>query len=505
MIDAETNEPARRKTAGNITWNYIGHGVQLAVNFLLTSYIVRRLPVPEYGLFLFAISLSSTLYMLDLGISSVLVQAYVAASLSLEKNRLRELVSSVIVASAVLGAIGAAILLGLSFVLPGPFNVPREYLHEASLVFIASAGSILFGFLNLAIEPLYQAANRFDRVNQIQLAGSAVVFGCSAALLYLGYGITALAAVQFAAAAFQLFLSVTWFRSVVPAAQIRLHYFRWSTLKDLLSRSKWAFLNNISSYVLEIFVWTILGSLSSMRQAALFGLASKMPRHLWNLVDRGAGVCLPLMSEKALNDNLVGLRLIYLKAQRLVIGATLPFVVLGSVFARPLIEVWAGNQYETSALVMRWLLLAALGHAILYTSDLLLYAAGHYRRIAMISAAGGIMTLGIALIAVPRYGAAGMAFSMAITQVLFIGTLFTLEACKYANISLGLLASEMLRGVKLPTAIMIAGVCASLALWRYISSVWLVFFAVALFTSYFAVWGFRTALPLYREASEESS
>ena len=119
---------------------------------------------------------------------------------------------------------------------------------------------------------------------------------------------------------------------------------------------------------------------------------------------------MPSMSEKAQNGNLDGVRSIYFEAQRLVLGAVLPFVVLGSVFARPLIQVWAGDAYEASALVMQWLLLASLGHAILYSSDLLLYASGHFRKAAIISASGGIMTLGIALLLVPRYGAAGMAF-----------------------------------------------------------------------------------------------
>jgi O-antigen/teichoic acid export membrane protein len=504
-MDNEKQKPARSATARNITWNYFGHFCQLAVNFGLTSYIVRRLSVPEYGLFLFIMFLSSTLDLLDLGISSVLVQGYIAASSSPEKNSLRELISTAFAASAVMGTVGAAILIGLSLVLPGPFNIPREYVHEASLVFIASACKVLVGFMSLAFEPLFQAANRFDRVNQIQLAGSGLTLICSVSVLYFGYGIVALATVQCVATVFQFFLSLALSRSVFPAAQINLIHFRWSTLKKLLSQSKWAFLNNASSYFVQIFVWTILGSLSSMREAALFGLATKLPNHLWYLVDRGAGVCLPLMSENAQNDNLVSLRKTYLKAQRLVLGLILPFVVLGSVFAYPLFQVWAGKVYTGSAVVMQWLLLASLAHAVLYSSDLLLYAFGQYRRAALISASGGIMSLGIAFALVPGYGAAGMAFSIAVVQVLFVCTWFTFEACKCARISFGLLASEMLRGLALPVAIMVFGICVVRALWRQISSPWLVLAGFAIGICYFAVWGFRTALPLYVQPSEGSN
>ena len=491
--------PGRSTTPRNISWNYLGHFCKLAASLGLTAYMVRRLPVPEYGLFLFVIFLSSSIYMLDLGISAVLIQRYIAASLSLEKNRLQELISTVLVASVALGLTGAATLLVLSFILPGPFNIPSQYVHEASLVFIASAGNILFGFLSLGFEPLYQAVNRFDRVNQIQLAGSIVTLVCSVALLHFGYGIVALAATQCAAAALQFFLFAGLFPSVFPAIQIRILHFRWTALKDLLSQSKWAFLDNMSSYISEAFLWMLLGSVSSMKEAALFGLASKMPTHLWFLVDRGAGVCLPLMSESIETGNRESLRSIYLTAQRLVLGLVLPFVLLGSFFARSLIHVWVGDAYQSSAVVMQWLLLGSLAHAIVYSSDLLLWAAGHFRRVALISASGSIMTLAIAAMLMPRYGAIGMAFSMSVIQILFVCTLFTFQACKYARISFRLLASEMLRGLGMPTAIMACGICAVLAFRRHLSSPWIVLAGIGIGLSYLAVWGFRTALPLYRQ------
>lgn len=83
-------------------------------------------------------------------------------------------------------------------------------------------------------------------------------------------------------------------------------------------------------------------------------------------------------------------------------------------------------------------------------------------------------------------------------------TWFTFEACKYTHISFWLLASEMLRGLGLPTAIMVSGTCVVLAFRRQISSPWIVLAGIALGLSYFAVWGFQTALPLYRQTSKAS-
>src|SRR5579863_110863 len=91
-------ESTPRSTARNIAWNYAGYAYQIAINFGLTSYIVRRVSVAEYGLFIFVLSLSGTLYLLDMGIANVLVQAYVEAIANPGRDRLSSLMSTVFVA-----------------------------------------------------------------------------------------------------------------------------------------------------------------------------------------------------------------------------------------------------------------------------------------------------------------------------------------------------------------------------------------------------------------------
>src|SRR6185312_16793598 len=80
--------------AASVAWNYAGYACQIAFNLGLTWYIVRKISVVEYGLFLFIMSLSSTLYMLDMGISSVLVQALVEAFAAARKNLANEIFST---------------------------------------------------------------------------------------------------------------------------------------------------------------------------------------------------------------------------------------------------------------------------------------------------------------------------------------------------------------------------------------------------------------------------
>jgi O-antigen/teichoic acid export membrane protein len=375
-------------------------------------------------------------------------------------------------------------------------------LHSASLIFLLTALYIQLALPAIALDQVYQAGGSFDRLNQIKLVCTTLQLLLTIAVLTAGYRIVGLASVLTITTALQLIFLFVALPSSVPSARFSLTRLRWSIVRRLVLLSRWAFLNNISAYILELFGWTILGSLGSMRDAALFGLASKLPKQLWNLVDKGASVALPSLSGHFLNNDLQSLQTGYLRSQKLVIGAVLPFIALGCFFAGPVIQVWAGTEYAQAAVVMKWLLLAALSHAILYSSDLLLYACGRVREAAWISAAGGTIGLFGSFLLVPRFGAAGMASSIAISQLLVCCTWFTVEGCRVSGVSLNALLRGVGNGLGWPTLAMSAGVVLAMSLHTVLSPLWLVICAIVSGILYLAIWGRRTALPIVRNQVE---
>jgi O-antigen/teichoic acid export membrane protein/GT2 family glycosyltransferase/peptidoglycan/xylan/chitin deacetylase (PgdA/CDA1 family) len=448
--------PPAPRTVRNIVWNYAGYVYQIAINLGLTWYIVRQVSVVEYGLFLFIMGLSAALYLLDMGLSSVLVQAFVEASTTCGKGRVNDLLGTTFLALTALGALGVLIFCGLAAILPGPFNIPHAYLHEASQIFVIAGFIILAGFPAIAVEQVYQASHRFDRTNQVQLGAVTVLIVLSVVVLATGHGIVGLALVQLLVALLRLVVLIAALPATLPGIHLSFTRFSYGLLKPLIHLSKWAFLSNLSAYLFDMLVWLILGSLGSMREAALFGLAGKPAKQLWNLVDRGANVTLPVLSKYSAEKDALRLRQTYLKTQKLVFGVILPFIVLGCVFARPFILVWAGAKYAGAALVMQWLLLAALSQALTYPSDLLLYACGEVKQAAKISVVSSAISILAALLLVSRYGAAGLAAGMAVTQLIFNCGWFTWAACRISVTSPAALLRAVFAGLQWPIAALAA-------------------------------------------------
>ena len=493
-----TQSLPRRSAAQSAAWNYGGYAFQLAVNFGLTAYIVRRISVAEYGIFLLVMSLSATMNLLDLGISGVLVQNYVHAVKSHGQAHLNDLMSTAFVALGILGFAGVLIFAGLALFLPGPFRIPPGLVREAAIIFVIAAITIQVRLPNVALRQAFEAHGRFDRINQFTLVTTTLQAIASVGVLYWGFGVIGLAWIQFASAVLQIGIYIIALPIAVPGSALKVFRFRPRLLSSLIVEGKWAFLSNITGYLVEMGIWGILGSFGSMTEVALYGVAFKAPNQLWNLADRGADVLLPVLSGYAADEDYANLRRVFLITQQLLFGAVLPFVILGAFFAKPLLELWVGKQYMDAAFAMRWLLLAVLAHAIAHASDLMLYACRRVRLASWISASGGAVTCVLALFLVPRYGAAGMGASLAVSMLISAFGWYTIQACRVSRTSAWALTASLVRGLGWPLLILAAEIFLIFRFRFEMSPLWTVIAATVSGGVYFLFWGLRTALPLYR-------
>lgn len=506
-INPDSSSPPRR-ASHSVAWNYAGYFFRILINLGLTSYIARRVAPAEYGLFLFVMALSAALYLLDLGISYFLVQSYVEVLKHGAAEKLSNLLWTVFLAFSALGALGMLVFIALALTLPGPFNIPHQQIHEAALIFILAGLMMQVSLPSIVLEQLYQAAHRFDHLNKVQMTGSLATFLFSVFVIHQGLGIVGLAAVQIIAVALQLLLLTAMLPSLMKQTGVRSlprPHFQWSILAGLLQKSKWAFVYNLSLYGADLLTWLIITSLTSMKDAALFGIASKMPRQLSNIVDRGANVLLLLFSKSALEHDEKGLRRNLFAALKLLVGLLLPFVVLGCFFARPILQFWAGDAYVDATPVMQWLLIAAFAHGVGYPSDELLYVLGKAGKSAQISLWTGVLGSAMALCLVPRFGIAGIAAGTALVRVGTHCWWFTRESARLTHSSMRSLLRFVVSGLLPPLLILTISSAMLLRAAGHMALLWIVASAVAIGAVSLAVWVYRTALPFVKSRPELSA
>jgi O-antigen/teichoic acid export membrane protein len=487
--------------ARSVAWNYLGIACESLAGLVLIGYVVRRISVAEYGLLLLAMSLCSMMFLLDLGLSNLLVQAYIAAAKD-SWQKLSDLLSTAFVALTALGTLGLLVFGSIALNLPGPFKIPHEYIREASIVFILVAIATQLSLPTMALEYVYQAFHRFDRINQVQVVTATVRIVLTVVLLAAGYGVVALAFVQTLLSLSRLLLLLIALRWSVPGVHLDIQRFDWNLLKPLLRPGGWAALDNSVRQLASISDSFILGVFGSMGSVALFGIGGKLPTQLSNVVTRGAIVILPSLAKHHADADLRQLRRVYLNAQKLVFTGVLPAVVLGCLCARPLIQVWAGTAYIGAAAVMQWLLLATFSLAMEYSSDLLLYACGEIKTAARIATFESVANVAVSLMLVSHYGALGLAAGTAITHIVINVFWYTPAACRAAGIRTSELVREMIAGHAWPFVLLIMAVLIISLAWLTMPPVGVLIVAVISGIAYFAMWGIRTAIPMWRLRAE---
>lgn len=497
MNIAENATSSRRSSiAKSVAWNYAGAGFEALAGLFLVSYIVRRIAVGEYGVFLLAMSVSALLSLLDLGLSSLLVQAYVSAEK--RERSVTDLLSTAFVALAAIGAVGVAVFVALAAMLPGPFNIPREYVGEASLVFVLVALAGQVSMPTIALDFAYQAFQRFDRLSHVQIATVTLRVVLTATLLAMGKGVVALATVQVVVSTVKMLLLFAGLKKYVPGARLDPRRFDWGVLRPLLKPGGWAVLDNCMRQMASSSDSFILGMFGSISGVALFGVGSKLPRQVWSLVSRGAIVMLPSLAEHHADEDVVRLRQLYLNAQRLVFTGVLPVVALGCVCARPLMQVWAGERYLGAAVIMQWLLFAALSLSMENSSDLLLYARGEVKTAARISTAESVANVLLSLVLVFRYGAVGLAVGTTLTHIFINALWYTPSACRSLGLRVSELLKAMLSGNGWAFALLAVEVVILELLRARVSAPAMVTLGVIAGFIYLAVWNARMVIPMRR-------
>ncbi len=482
----------------SVSWNYLGYFCELIAGVLLFAYVVRHISVEDYGLFLLAQSIAAFLFLLDFGLSNVLIQVYVSTRVSGGMTDVSRLASTLLVSLFGIGALGVAVLSLLAMLVPKMINLPIGQTHVVLQVVILSAVGAQLSLTALPLDHLYQAFHRFDRINQVQVAIVVLRVALTVIVLALGKGIVALAAVQVVLSLARLLALWTVAHASIDGLTLALFHFDLFRVGKVLKASGWAFGDDISRRIGMNSESLILAGLGSFRQVALFGMASKLPAHLYQFAARGVSVILPSLSRNHAEGDAAQLRVTYQNAYRVCLTGFLPLVVYAAICSRQLVQVWAGVAYLGAAPVLVWLLVLGMSRVLELPSELVLYSHDRIRQAAGFSVIETVGKILFALALVVPFGAAGVAAGVAVWHWCVNLFFYLPAACRVAAIRPLDLWRGCVAGGFVQVATFIFGVVALSACSRSLTPLE-VFAALAVVClMHGGIWLWVTALPIWK-------
>jgi O-antigen/teichoic acid export membrane protein len=208
--------------------------------------------------------------------------------------------------------------------------------------------------------------------------------------------------------------------SVAPGTTRRLLGFSWPLLVlDIAGM--------LQSKTDEIVVGIML-SLGAVTPYSLGRRLSAIPRML---AEQFAILLLPMASELEARAERERLRALYLGGVRLSLGIAMPLTGCLAILAVPILDVWVGPGYESSASIVVILLVATAIDLSLWPAGFVLQGIDRHRWLAPISLASGLANLVLSLALARPYGIVGVAIGTLIPttiEAVLLLTPFTLRA-----------------------------------------------------------------------------
>jgi O-antigen/teichoic acid export membrane protein len=459
--------PARAAQIGNrlvanAAVNCFGQALLLALSFLATPFLIAHFGASRYGVLVLVLSLVNLLALFEMGFNTALVK-HLAASIG--QGRAEEAESYLSTGLALYLAIGAAVAIGVSlgagWAATRFFHVPAWLAGEAVAGFELASVAFLLRFVGGVYNAVPIAAQRFDVVNGLFVGAEVVRIGGSVLVVYLGWLVRAVLAVNIFSNLLFLAGSMVAARRLLPGLRLWPRISR-QRLLELLHFSKFSAVSQLASRIGNGLDGVVIAHLLPVAYVAFYVVPSALCFKIWALVGNVTSVTFPAASALSAASEPARLRELYLRGSKMVFAlAGLPALALAVTSHRVLGE-WINAEFaRQGALALELLSCGVLVNCLMHVPDTLANGLGRPAIPAGFNVAETIVKFGLFFALIPRFGVAGAAAAYLAAQIVlapwFVGT---------ANRLVRVGWREWFDRVSRPVVVPLAGGLLSLALWR---------------------------------------
>ena len=429
--------------ARSLASSWLALGVGVAVSFFLSPFVVNKLGAAWYGVWAVAGQFVGYLFLLDFGVRESVIRYTAKYAARGRRAALNRVLGTAFV---IYGGVALLTLGGVALCvwgIPHWLDLAPEFWHDTrwaiGLIGLTIAQTFLFNVFNGIVTGL----RRWDIGNAIGIVWNLLRAAAIVLLLSRGYGIIALAAVQlgmsFLAGMTAVAISVVMLRrrgmAFAPGGLTRRQFRVLS--RRVLGYGSYVIVNNIGEKVINASGAVIAGLFLPIQAVAHYAIAGSLIGYLRSLLGATSQIFSPIASHLHELRQGAALKSAFLLGVKISVLLTLPvamaFVVLGDQF----IGLWMGPEFAAPAgEVLRVLAVAAILSAPQYVFSRVLYGISRHHVIAALRVAEAVVNLGLSIVLVQAIGLAGVAWGMAVPNILIVVAVLPAFACRIVGLGL---------------------------------------------------------------------
>ncbi len=415
---------ARRERFGerlvaNAAANFFGQSLLLALSFFATPYLIAHFGASRYGVLVLVLSMVNLLALFEMGFNTGLVK-HLAASVAQGRPREAEcyLRTGLSLYLAIGAVVAASVSLGAAWAATRFFHVPAWLAGEAIAGFELASIAFLVRFVGGVYSAVPIAAQRFDVVNALFVGAEFVRIGGSVLVVYLGWLVRAVLAVNIFSNLLFLAGSMVAARRLLPGLRLGPRISR-RHLSDLLHFSKFSAVSQLASRIGNGLDGVLIAHLLPVAYVAFYVVPSALCFKIWALVGNVTSVTFPAASALSAASEPARLRELYLRGSKMVFAlAGLPALALAFT-SRHVLGEWINAEFaRQGALALEFLSCGVLVNCLMHVPDTLANGLGRPAIPAAFNVAETFVKFGLFFALIPRFGVAGAAAAHLAAQIL---------------------------------------------------------------------------------------
>ena len=397
----------------NVASNWAGLGVNIAVGFFLSPFILHHLGDEAFGLWVLVFSLTGYYGIFDFGIRSSLVRYVSKFQATGDKDQLARLINTSLFTYSCL-----ALVLMVPTVLGGYyvdrlFHIPPGFLQPARVLFLMVGYSLALGFPLGISGGILEGLQKFYVMNSTNIVATLVRAVLIIYVLRHGFGLLSVALITVS-----LPLIAAMVRAVIAHRLLAIPY-GWK----YVDRQSFKQVANYGSVTFIIIVAmqlrfktdaVIIGSFLSASAITYFSIGGRLVDYAGQVVSSLANVFTPMSSHFHATGDYVQLRRMFISGNRACALVMFPMVVVLVVMGKSVIEAWVGPRYVSSYVILLILLIPSALYEAQSTSNRILFGMSLHKTLAYVVLMEGVANVILSIALVRPLGIVGDAIGTAI-------------------------------------------------------------------------------------------
>ncbi len=410
-----------RRLFSNTILNFGGQGLILILTFATAPFTVHHLGAEFFGIVALVQTVAGFAGFLNLGIGRALTKYISELYWKSEWNQINDLFRTAWTTCIAVGLLGLSLLI-----------VPRQAIGEAFFrggpevssvigyaIFVAGFG--LFSSMLLeVISSVPGALQRFDLVNSVNILTGVVRCLGPVILIKLGYGVRSVLVVNLLSNLIGVAVFAYLSHNLIPALRF-LPGFSPLAFRRLIGFSFPLLVSALAALIVTRVDRFILAYYLPLAAITFYTLPYSLSEKLAVGVSSIAAVVYPFASELHSREAHEKLEELYVRASKLLVLVTLPFMTLLVAIPFPILRLWLGQEYAIQGAVPLALLGAATFlSAMSAVSTVTALGAGRAWMPAGFAIGSSVINLIANFALIPRYGIIGAAMGALVPQAIVV-------------------------------------------------------------------------------------